>query len=114
MVKEDRFKILFEHCFPLQKILSLMTIYTEVVFSDNRSSRFLAAFDQVKDTLKSIFDSSRNMNDFKYRDRTIESVGGNAGIYKNRKRRVFSEGREPVFYNNEKFEFSYEEREHGD
>jgi len=114
MVEEDRFKILFEHCFPLQKILSLMTIYTEVVFSDNRSSRFLAAFDQVKDTLKSIFDSSRNMNDFKYRDRTIESVGGNAGIYKNRKRRVFSEGREPVFYNNERFEFSYEEREHSD
>ena len=117
MVETDRFKILFEHCFPLQKILSLMTIYTEVVFSDNRSSRFLAAFDQVKDTLKSVFDSARNMNDFKYRDRTIESVGGNAGIYKNRKKRVFSEGRAPVVYDNKRFQFvelGLEEPEHED
>ena len=82
-----------------------MTIYTEVIFSNSKDAKLLTVFDQMKETLKSIFEGARNMNDFKYRDRTIESVGGNAGIYRNRRKRVFSEGRVPVVYDNRDFSF---------
>ena len=52
MIEDDRFKLLFEHCFPLQKILSIMTIYTEVVFSSvgeiTGDLRLVKIFDETK------------------------------------------------------------------
>ena len=57
--------------------------------------------------LKSLLDGARNMNNYSYRDRTIQAVGGNAGLYKGRKRRVFSGGRQPVLYDNQTNSFTY-------
>jgi hypothetical protein len=105
MMKQDRFKVLFEHCFPLQKILSIITIYIEVIFSTAGDARLLSVFDQTRSTLKSIFDSILNMNDFSYRDRNIESAGGNAGLHRGRPRRVFTDGRLSVVYNNDTSSF---------
>jgi hypothetical protein len=105
MIEDDRFKLLFEHCFPLQKILSIMTIYTEVVFSSAGSGNLIYTFDQVKGILKSIFEGSKNMNNYSYRDKNTQSAGGNAGLHTGRPRRVFSDGRARVYYDNESSSF---------
>jgi len=105
MIKDERFKLLFEHCFPLQKILSIITIYIEVVFSTAGDERLTSVFDQTRSTLKSMFDSIINTNDFSYRDRNTEAAGGNAGLLSGRTRRVFSDGRPKVAYNNETASF---------
>jgi len=114
MVESDRFKLLFEHCFPLQKILSIMTIYTEVIFSSTGGDRMANLFSQTKDTLKTIFESAKNMNNFSYRDKNTESVGGNSGLYRGIRdghfqgiRKMFPEGRSRVSYDNESASFVY-------
>jgi len=93
MIETPRFKLLFEQCFPLQRILSIMTIYTEVTFSSVASGRLAGILDQTKSTLRSVFDGARNMNDYSYRDRNVEAIGGNAGLHAGRIRRTFPEGR---------------------
>ena len=80
-----------------------MTIYTEVVFSSSGNAHLATRFDQVKETLGSIFDSVKNMNNYSHRDRNVESMGGNAGMQSGRKKRVFSGGRSRVIYENNKF-----------
>ena len=115
MIEDDRFKLLFEHCFPLQKILSIMTIYTEVVFSSIDPVRLTSILGQTKDTLKTIFESAKNMNNFSYRDRNTESVGGNPGLHRGTVdgrfvgiRRLFSDGRSKVVYDEESASFVYD------
>ena len=93
MIETSTFKFLFEQCFPLQKILSIMTIYTEVMFSSVASARLADVLNQTKETLRSVFDGARNMNDYSYRDRNTQAVGSNAGLISGRPRRVFPEGR---------------------
>ena len=105
----QRFKLLFEQCFPLQKILSVMTIYIEILFSTVGGNRLVTTFDQTKETLKSIFDGALNINNFSHRDKNAEAVGGNAGLQSGyvqrdsdspavfiRPKKVFPEGRAKV------------------
>jgi len=106
MLSNERFKLLFEHCFPLKKILSIMTIYTEALFTVNGGSKTYNVFDQVKDVFRSLFYSVENVNNYVYRDPTIESVGRNAGLYRGGIKKMFPEGRSGVEFDNSISDFT--------
>ena len=116
MIEHPRFKILFEHCFPLKKILSIMTIYTEVAFSSKMDKEIYDVFDQSKDLLRSCFDSSENINNFALIDTSIQSAGGPSGLLTGKIKKTFSQGREKVSFDNSsgKFVFEYYDRGEGE
>ena len=102
----DRFKLLFEHCFPLKKIISIMTIYTEALFSVADGGKTYNILDPVKDVFRGLFYSVGSIDS--YANKNPFLAARNIGLIKGLGRRVYSGGRSRVVYSDADSAFEYD------
>lgn len=78
LISSQEFKFLFDFCFPLGTMLSLITIYNSVYLSNIKPLNDL--FNNTKASIKTVFQTLLNSGDYRHQDSLMKQLGGNAGI----------------------------------
>ncbi len=78
LLQSDDFKFLFDLCLPLNRMISLATIYNIVYLSNVK--KIISMFDGTKTNLKTVFQALLNSGNYQYEDPYIDKMGGNSGL----------------------------------
>ena len=78
LLDTPEYKFLFEFCFPLNRIVSLILLYNMVYLSNIKNLNNI--FSGTKSSLKSVFQTLLNGGIYNHDDQSNKEKGGNAGI----------------------------------
>jgi hypothetical protein len=78
IMRQDRFKFLFEYVFPIRRIFAVLAIFTILGTSDQ--DRVPHVFDETKEELVRVFLTLLNAGDYRYEDPGLECIGGDTAL----------------------------------
>lgn len=78
MIDSNEFKFMFEYCFPMKRIISLLILYNNVYLYNLKKLKTL--FNGTKTTLKTVFEALINAGNYKFDDSYIKNIGSTTGI----------------------------------
>ena len=81
LISSEDFKFLFHYCIPVDRMLTLLTIYNIVYLSS--LPKVINLFNGTKIAIKSVFQALLNSGNYRYKDQYNDQMGGNIGLNTN-------------------------------